>query len=54
MLGASFVLSVLGGCSGRDDSAGPPMDSDTTPTETMGTVTKNGISAWLDSTVKSM
>ena len=55
VLGASFVLSVLGGCSGRDDSAGPSTDSDdTTPTETMGTVTKNGISVWLDSTVKSM
>jgi hypothetical protein len=54
VLGASFVLSVLGGCSGRDDSAVPPSDTDTTPTETMGTVTKNGISVWLDSTVKSM
>jgi hypothetical protein len=52
VLGASFVLSVLGGCSGHDDS-GSPSDSDT-PTETMGTVTKNGISVWLDSTVKSM
>ena len=54
MLGASFVFSVLGGCSGHDDSAGPPADSDTTDTDTMGTVTKNGISVWLDSTVKSM
>jgi hypothetical protein len=54
VLGASFVLSVLGGCSSRDDSARPPVDSDTTTPPTMGTVTKNGISVWLDSTVKSM
>lgn len=53
MLGASFVFAVLGACSGPDDS-GSPTDSDTTPTETMGTVTKNGISVWLDSAVKSM
>src|SRR5262245_31228789 len=43
VLGASIVLSVLGGCSGRDDSGGPSVDDSDTPTETMGTVTKNGI-----------
>jgi hypothetical protein len=53
VLALSFALTVLGGCSGRDDS-GTPDDSGTSPTETIGTITKNGITVWLDPKVKSM